>query len=92
MKTNLPPLPLECTVSVTLEAECSIPGCNWRATLVGAYDKMPSIKPLYGDHLRFTHPGYQPCARPTIRRLPSVPVTPESIEVAKAELAAVLNR
>lgn len=85
MKSNSPPLPLECEVFVRLEAECKIPGCHWRATLIGGYDKMPSVKPLYYDHLRVVHPGYVPRARPG--RMPAVLVTPELIEVAKAELA-----
>jgi hypothetical protein len=85
--TKAPPLPLECTVMVTLDATCSIPGCAWRATLCGAYDRMPSVKTVYAEHLLLIHPGFVPSVRPGHTQ--PVPMTPERIEVAKAELAAL---
>jgi len=85
--SNIPALPSECSVSVTLSAACAIAGCVWRLDKVSTYERMPSVKEEYFAHIATDHPGYVTTSR---RRSVLPEITPSMLDLARVEIAAVL--
>lgn len=81
-------LPAECLVTVTVNASCSIPGCVWLCTKHSTYDRMPSVKEDYRQHIANDHPGFIITSRSNAR--PGL-ISPTMIDLARVELAAVVR-